>query len=431
MTCSPINGECAKYAGLRPDAGCCAKCLRTNGENVRRIAAALGYAGKAAAPAQAASKAVKTPTPDNTLIPGSMTWEAERHTGQPRVSFVILARNEGDEVLRTARNAVAAGADEIVIVDDASTDGSCDATLLGDDDRLKRVDLQIVRHAAYEGVSASRNDGMAAASGDVLWCGDAHVRGPRGCLRELSAAALEYQAIICPGLVPISDPYDVTAYGAALKWRPEKATFWHPEYTRPHAERYSRVTCPYGSVYGVPRQVYRRMSGSFLPCGWIATWEYGYNEQAFAMAAYFAGVPVLAVSERPGERWDAGQPWTHLIKSKSQNTYDSERRVLNYWTVPFIVFERETFEGFFLPALNKVAAHDGWMKQGAEAWAAWASKDPGLLAEEARFKAVKRASGVTDEQFFVEVISGPERARTVPQPMQINRPAHGQTVKGA
>lgn len=53
--------------------------------------------------------------------------------------------------------------DEVVVVDDASTDGTVAAVEAIDDPRVK-----VVRHAARSGASAARNAGLDAAEGDVI-----------------------------------------------------------------------------------------------------------------------------------------------------------------------------------------------------------------------------------------------------------------------
>jgi len=76
---------------------------------------------------------------------------------------------------------------EIVVVDDGSTDGSCD--------RVNGGDLKIVRHEECLGAAASRNDGCAAATGDVFAFLDGHQRLSSKCLNLCAQAAREHGGI--------------------------------------------------------------------------------------------------------------------------------------------------------------------------------------------------------------------------------------------
>ena len=56
---------------------------------------------------------------------------------------------------------------EVLVVDDASTDGSPDAIRHFDDRRIK-----LIRHARNAGVDAARKTGLDASSGDIISCLD-------------------------------------------------------------------------------------------------------------------------------------------------------------------------------------------------------------------------------------------------------------------
>ena len=66
----------------------------------------------------------------------------------PRISVIITAHNEGEELRRTVESVRENTQQpfEIVLVDDGSTDGSCDG--LADDD------LTVIRHDERTGVAA-------------------------------------------------------------------------------------------------------------------------------------------------------------------------------------------------------------------------------------------------------------------------------------
>src|SRR5262245_18602321 len=93
----------------------------------------------------------------------------------PAISVVIPSRNEGDRIKRTVRafaaRATSGSSIEYVVADDASTDGSCV--------RLRALrngfPLTVVRSRQRLGVAATRNLGVRAARGRVLFITDAHV----------------------------------------------------------------------------------------------------------------------------------------------------------------------------------------------------------------------------------------------------------------
>jgi GT2 family glycosyltransferase len=98
----------------------------------------------------------------------------ERPLKRPDVSLIVIARNEGDELMRTVENleAVRPASAEIVVIDDGSEDGS--AELLA---RRRGVRVFATRDL---GVARARNFGASQSRGDVLVFADAHVRVDEG-----------------------------------------------------------------------------------------------------------------------------------------------------------------------------------------------------------------------------------------------------------
>jgi GT2 family glycosyltransferase len=86
------------------------------------------------------------------------------------VSIVVIAKNEGDELMRTVENLEAArpASAEILVVDDGSVDGSAEF-LAG----RRGVRVFSTRDL---GVARARNFGARRSRGDVLVFADAHVR---------------------------------------------------------------------------------------------------------------------------------------------------------------------------------------------------------------------------------------------------------------
>ncbi|HLY36545.1 MAG TPA: glycosyltransferase family 2 protein, partial [Candidatus Binatia bacterium] len=78
------------------------------------------------------------------------------------VSVVIVNWNAGESLAASVASVVAAAPDEIVVVDNASTDGSL-ATV-----RTRHPAVRVVENGANVGFAAAATQGAAAARGDVL-----------------------------------------------------------------------------------------------------------------------------------------------------------------------------------------------------------------------------------------------------------------------
>ena len=108
------------------------------------------------------------------------------------VSIVITAHNEADQVRRTVRSLRenTTRPNEFVVVDDASTDGCCDAI---DADRLC-----LIRHRSRLGVAPSRLEASRRATGDCIAFYDAHQRVSPGCIDRCAELALHRDCIVSP-----------------------------------------------------------------------------------------------------------------------------------------------------------------------------------------------------------------------------------------
>jgi len=124
----------------------------------------------------------------------------------PTVSVVVAARDEGDELGATveALRAELRPGDEVVIVDDCSSDGSAEGLGAG---------VTVVRPPSRLGVARARALGASRTTGELLVFSDAHVRPEPGWRRGLSAAA-GHPAVGAagPALVPFGKP-DAVAGG--------------------------------------------------------------------------------------------------------------------------------------------------------------------------------------------------------------------------
>jgi len=127
---------------------------------------------------------------------------ASRLPDNPRISVVIISRNEGEELRLTVTQfleTIPPDRRELIIVDDGSTDESAAF--------LKELPEARLFHSAGIGVARARNFGGAQATGDIVLFSDAHMRVPAGwyepfvdALRPPSVGA------VAPGVYSIAEP---------------------------------------------------------------------------------------------------------------------------------------------------------------------------------------------------------------------------------
>lgn len=130
-----------------------------------------------------------------------------------RLSVVIPCYNEAKTIEKVVARVRAVGlADEIVIVDDGSTDGSRD--ILKRMDAEGHPDLRIIFHERNGGKGAALVTGFSQASGDVFMIQDAD---------------LEYDPRDYPVLLkPIEEGIATVVYGSRFLGGPRKAmNFWN------------------------------------------------------------------------------------------------------------------------------------------------------------------------------------------------------------
>lgn len=135
----------------------------------------------------------------------------------PKVSVVIAALNEGENLVDTVRCILQNSRDselEVIAVDDGSVDGSG-----------RRVHTEfhdctnvVVLHTENVGVARARNHGAAAAIGEVLIFLDAHCFTPSGWIGALVAPLEDPRVgMVGPAFASLADIDGPRGYGAI--WR--------------------------------------------------------------------------------------------------------------------------------------------------------------------------------------------------------------------
>jgi len=141
----------------------------------------------------------------------------------PKVSVVVISRNEGAELKATVENiidTVPASEREIIVVDDGSIDGSQEFL-------HAYQDVQLLSTSGL-GVARARNHGASHASGEVIIFCDAHMRLPAKWHRPL-VAALQRPGVgaVAPGVYSITEPLR-RGFGLKLSG-PDLHTRWIPK----------------------------------------------------------------------------------------------------------------------------------------------------------------------------------------------------------
>ena len=310
--------------------------------------------------------------------------------GEPvLVSAVVPARDEGEEVAETCKSLLSAGVDEIVLVDDGSSDGSCGpyalrglpAFWLDDmkaagaefgDEPLPRI--LVVRNAKPEGVGRARNQGARFAEGEVLLFADSHMRFDSD-LAEFAQAARHRKAILCASVRPLREGTDGpggkrrwTGYGAGFKLDKDGVAYKDKWIMRKPRDRFGRIDALIGACYAIPRSVFERIGG------WVATRQWGYNEQALSMKAWFAGVDMFVDTETIVR---------HRFKKKFKYPVSQRGSLVNRWHVHAVVFDHDTFESYWAPKFT--AAYGPGVAEDARSLIS----EPSVQAETKAFKSAK------------------------------------------
>lgn len=226
---------------------------------------------------------------------------------------------------------MAAMIDEIVVVDDGSTDGSCD--------NLPH-DVKIVRNELPTGVARARNIGAFNSTGDVIVFCDGHIRVPN-TFRNFAKEAIngDFLCASCCKLYPEkkNNKFEHMAfYGASINFYPNN--FYKIIHnTKKPRSRLSSITCPLGACYAMSRELYNK-----LP--WINKVSWGYDEQAMAMKCFLCDVDMLV---------DRDCMIRHKFKKEFNYHVGGLDRLDILLHVYKVILENDTYYDWFVPIIKE------------------------------------------------------------------------------
>ena len=255
------------------------------------------------------------------------------HMRRPLLSVIIGTHNEGDEVRLTCESVHDhAGCEtEIVIVDDHSTDGSCDD--LPDYVRVVKAPGKV-----RLGVAPSRNIGAGYATGAGITFLDAHMRTEPGALGRMLETALDRRACVAACLSNLYGS-DRVWYGSYAEIREDKARLSSRFYKRPHPNPLWETNCFVAPGYVLPRAVFERIGGwPSLLRGW------GQTEITLAVKLWLAGVPILV---------DQGARLQHKFRSSFPYRVRNTEVLRNNRIMCGVAFDKSTVERFWLPLMRR------------------------------------------------------------------------------
>jgi GT2 family glycosyltransferase len=244
-----------------------------------------------------------------------------------RVSIVIASHNEGDLLRKTVASCLdtTEGLDyEIVIADDASTDGCIEALqdLLAErrrrGDRLPQV--RLVANPVRRGVSFTKDLAGRTACGAVLLFLDGHCKPQRGAVRRLveDVEKLEGRHLVSPripGLDPVAWKWQRSAvgYGFCMDLLNFECA-WIARERMARRGRYYESPAAIGCCLTMSRNLYQELGGFD-----VGMTEWGIEDIDFGMKAWLLGHDTLV---------DTGAAIGHRFRLKFDNYTVTEKCVL-------------------------------------------------------------------------------------------------------
>ncbi len=200
----------------------------------------------------------------------------------PRISVVIISRNEGEELNATVTNfleTLPASRRELIVVDDGSTDGSTGF--------LNGIPEARVLRSDGVGVARARNYGGSHATGDIILFSDAHIRAPQGWYEPMvDALRAESTGAVAPGVYSLAEPQK-RGFGLYLTG-PDLRTQWR---NRQGMEPIPVAILP-GCFLAMRREVFTQ-TGGFDP----GMRQLGGNDNEISCRFWLLGYELMLVQE--------------------------------------------------------------------------------------------------------------------------------------
>ena len=300
----------------------------------------------------------------------------------PRISVVITAHNEGDELRQTIdsirRNA--SSAYEIILVDDGSTDGCCDPYVFDSG-------VQLVRHDARVGIALSRHEASLMACGDVIAYMDGHQRVEGDSLEQSAESAMAEGAIVCPDICGLQNDSELMhgAYFVLCGTNGFYSAEWKRRTPRGGIGQISSLKAP---AYFIPKTIYPLVQWSRELRGW------GGSEAAVSLKAFFTGVKILHV---------CGPLIRHRFKEKFHYEVGWPEVWRNQAIIARVCFEEPTWYDYWLPQVFQPHLSDTMQKS---------LESDAIKAEQRAFSKIKVRE---DKDFWTRLVfrNVPEALRSI------------------
>lgn len=255
-----------------------------------------------------------------------------------KLTVITNTLNEGPRVRSTCENFLSAGADEIIVCADGTTDGSCDNL---------PPQVTVIRHTTAQGCGKAKLAATAVSTGDVMMWVDAHQSVLDGDIRQMAADVLAHDTIMCPALRNIyyDDQWQshVVENSTRLFYPNDEAIL--PLHTNQYRYANPETSIMVGVGLCMSRRTYLRVGGWNRFIG-----RHGSQERGMALRAYMANVPVVIDPAVVLGHEFFGE--THPSRNRQTGQYRFNNIVpamANVWHSYFAVCSPAGFRSYFHP----------------------------------------------------------------------------------